>query len=243
MSKEMFNLDRVTRSYDQRFALEVESLRINKGERLVLVGPSGAGKSTLLRLLNFLEPPTSGSIWFEGTSYSREKMPPLSETRKVTTVFQSPLLMSMSVLDNVCWGLRLRKVEHPEGKAVEALELVGMAAFAGDHIRCLSGGEAQRIALARAIVLSTDVLLLDEPTANLDPYNVSLIESIVLKLNQEKGTTIVMVTHNVFQAHRLGTQAALLLDGRIVEHAPVEKFFNRPEDTRTSAFTRGEMVY
>ncbi|NTW09576.1 MAG: ATP-binding cassette domain-containing protein, partial [Anaerolineaceae bacterium] len=169
--------------------------------------------------------------------------PPLSETRKVTTVFQSPLLMSMSVLDNVCWGLKLRKMEHPEGKAMEALEMVGMAAFAGKHVRSLSGGEAQRVALARAIVLSTDVLLLDEPTANLDPYNVSLIESIVRKLNQEKGTTIVMVTHNVFQAHRLGTQAALLLDGRIVEHAPVEKFFTRPEDTRTSAFTRGEMVY
>ena len=243
MSKEMFNLDRVIRSYDQRFALEVESLRINKGDRLVLVGPSGSGKSTLLRLLNFLEQPTSGSIRFEGNSYSREKMPPLSETRKVTTVFQSPLLMSMSVLDNVCWGLKLRKMEHPEGKAMEALEMVGMAAFAGSHVRSLSGGEAQRVALARAIVLSTDVLLLDEPTANLDPYNVSLIESIVRKLNQEKGTTIVMVTHNVFQAHRLGTQAALLLDGRIVEHAPVEKFFTHPEDTRTSAFTRGEMVY
>ena len=99
------------------------------------------------------------------------------------------------------------------------------------------------MSLARAIVLSTDVLLLDEPTANLDPYNVGLIESIVKKLNEEKGTTIVMVTHNVFQAHRLGSQAALILDGKIIEYSPVNDFFTNPEDTRTSAFTRGEMVY
>ncbi len=174
MSESMYQLDNVTRRYDQRFSLVVDSLRINKGDRLVLVGPSGAGKSTLLRLLNFLEPPTQGNITFEGIMFSREKMPPLEVTRKVTTVFQNPLLLGMSVLDNVCWGLKLRKVEQPEGKAMEALAMVGMAPFARNHVRSLSGGEAQRVALARAIVLSTDVLLLDEPTANLDPYNVEL---------------------------------------------------------------------
>ncbi len=243
MGTEIYCLEKVVRQYDLRFSLVVDSLRIHKGDRLVLVGPSGAGKSTLLRLLNFIEPPTAGKITFEGRAFGREKMPPLDVTRKVTTVFQSPLLMSMSVLDNVCWGLKLRRVPDPELQAMEALKLVGMASFARNHVRSLSGGEAQRVALARAIVLSTDVLLLDEPTANLDPYNVSLIENIVQTLNQEKGTTIVMVTHNVFQAHRLGTHAVLILDGRIVENGPVEKFFTNPEDTRTSAFTRGEMVY
>jgi tungstate transport system ATP-binding protein len=243
MSREVYRLDKVTRSYDPRFSLVVEDLRIHQGDRLVLVGPSGAGKSTLLRLLNFLEQPSGGTIRFEGETFHKDNLPPMEIRRRVTTVFQSPLLLSMSVLDNVCWGLKLRREDLPEEKAMNALAMVGMAPFARNHVRSLSGGEAQRVALARAIVLRTDVLLLDEPTANLDPYNVSLIESIVRKLNEEKGTTIVMVTHNVFQAHRMGTHAALLLDGRIIEHSTVEKFFTLPEDPRTSAFTRGEMVY
>ena len=243
MSNSIYTLEKITRVYDPRFSLEVEYLEINKGDRLVLVGPSGSGKSTLLRLLNFLEPPSSGSIIFENEFYNKDKMPPLEARRRVTTVFQNSLLLSMSVLENVCWGLRLRKVENPEDSAMDALTMVGMAGFARNQVRSLSGGEAQRVALARAIVLSTDVLLLDEPTANLDPYNVGLIESIVKKLNEEKGTTIVMVTHNVFQAHRLGSQAALVLDGKIIEYSPVDDFFTNPEDTRTSAFTRGKMVY
>jgi len=243
MSKPIYHLDKITRIYEPRFSLEVDHLEINKGDRLVLVGPSGSGKSTLLRLLNFLEPPSSGRITFENEIYSKDKLPPLEIRRQVTTVFQNSLLFSMSVLDNVCWGLRLRKVDHPEDSAMDALAMVGMDGFARNRVRSLSGGEAQRVALARAIVLSTDVLLLDEPTANLDPYNVSLIESIVRKLNEEKGTTIVMVTHNVFQAHRLGTHAALILEGKIIEYGTADKFFKDPKDTRTSAFTRGEMVY
>jgi tungstate transport system ATP-binding protein len=243
MNQAIYTLQQVSRVYDPRFSLVVDHMEIQNGDRLVLVGPSGSGKSTLLRLLNFLEPPTSGTIIFEGEEYQRQKMPSLEASRRITTVFQSPLLLSISVLDNVSWGLKIRKQENVVDRARDALEMVGMGAFSKSSVRSLSGGEAQRVALARAIVLSTDVLLLDEPTANLDPYNVSLIESIVKRINEERGTTIVMVTHNVFQAHRLGIHAALMLDGRIVEYDGVEKFFTKPKDTRTSAFTRGEMVY
>ena len=123
------------------------------------------------------------------------------------------------------------------------LQEVGLAGLARAQARTLSGGEAQRVALARAMVLTPDALLLDEPTANLDPYNVGLIEQIVRRLNEEQGTTIVLVTHNVFQAHRLATRVALLLEGRIVEVQDVQGFFERPQDPRTSAFVRGEMVY
>ena len=101
----------------------------------------------------------------------------------------------------------------------------------------------QRVALARALVIEPLVLLLDEPTANLDPYNVSLIEETIRALNQERGTTLVLVTHNVFQARRLATRAGLLLDGRLVEVADNEPFFTAPRDPRTAAFVRGEMVY
>ncbi len=243
MSAPVYELSHVVKSYNHRFKLELEHLRIEPGERLTLVGPSGSGKSTLLRLLNFLEPPTSGKITFEGKSFSANKMPELETRRRITTVFQHPLLMRMSVLDNVCFGLKLRKLDGTRDKAMAALEMVGLGSLAHESVRTLSGGEAQRVALARAIVFSPDVLLLDEPTANLDPYNVGLIEQIVQDLNRDNGTTIVMVTHNVFQAHRLGTRAAFLLDGKIVEVADSKTFFEKPRDARTGAFVRGEMVY
>lgn len=243
MTAPIFDFTHVVKSYNHRFKLEIEHLRIETGERFTLVGPSGSGKSTLLRLFNFLEPPTSGRIAFEGRSYSAGKMPELEVRRRITTVFQHPLLMRMSVLDNVCFGLKLRDMDGAREKAHAALEMVGLGSLAHESITTLSGGEAQRVALARAVVFSPDVLLLDEPTANLDPYNVGLIEKIVCDLNQANGTTILMVTHNVFQAHRLGTRSAFLLDGRIIEVSDSQSFFEKPKDARTGAFVRGEMVY
>jgi tungstate transport system ATP-binding protein len=120
---------------------------------------------------------------------------------------------------------------------------VGLGHLAQRKARTLSGGEAQRVSLARAMIVEPDVLLLDEPTANLDPYNVGLIEGIVRTLNEQRGTTIVLVTHNVFQARRLAHRVGLLLEGGIVELAGVQDFFESPQDQRTVAFVRGEMVY
>jgi tungstate transport system ATP-binding protein len=161
----------------------------------------------------------------------------------VTTVFQRPILLNRSVQANVGYGLGLRGLRGADSEIEKALEQVGLQALARQRARTLSGGEAQRVALARAIVLEPDVLLLDEPTANLDPYNVGLIEEIVTKLNRERGTTLVLVTHNVFQAKRLAHRVALMLDSQIIEVADVEAFFESPQDLRTAAFVRGEMVY
>jgi tungstate transport system ATP-binding protein len=236
----LYQLRGVTRAYGRRRVVDVEALDIERGEILCLVGPSGSGKSTLLRLLNFLEPPTAGTILFDGQPVPPD--PPLDLLRRVTTVFQRPILLNRSVRDNVAYGLRLRGLSL-DGRVDEALDRVGLTAFAHQPARKLSGGELQRAALARALVLDPEVLLLDEPTANLDPYNVGLIESIVRAQNRERGTTVVLVTHNVFQARRLASQAGLLLEGKIVEVAPVEPFFDSPRDPRTAAFVRGEMVY
>ena len=161
--------------------------------------------------------------------------------RKVTCVFQHPVLLNRSVWDNVAYGLRLRGQRETNGEVEAALEQVGLQAFARQPARRLSGGEAQRVALARALVLRPEVLLLDEPTANLDPYNVGLIEQIVRQVNQELGTTVVLVTHNVFQARRLAGRTALLLNGKLVEIAETERFFTTPGDPRTRAFLNGEM--
>ena len=243
MNEPIYRLQNVTKTYEGRRVLQVDRLEIRRGEILALVGPSGAGKSTLLRLLNFLEPPTSGSIRFLDAEYSTKRPVPPALRRRVTTVFQQPILLHRSVWANTSYGLRLRGERNAAHRIKMALEQVGMSALARQHARTLSGGEAQRVALARAIVLDPDVLLLDEPTANLDPYNVGLIEDIVARLNRERGISLVLVTHNVFQAKRLAQRVALLLDGQIVEIDDVETFFHSPRDPRTAAFVRGEMVY
>jgi tungstate transport system ATP-binding protein len=236
-------LDGVTKSYGTRRVLDLARLDIQRGEVLALVGPSGSGKSTLLRLLNFLEPPTSGAIRFQGGAFSPDLMPPLALRRRVTTVSQRPVLLSRSVWDNVRYGLQLRGQRDGHEQIEEALAVVGLASLARQSARTLSGGEAQRVALARALVLHPEVLLLDEPTANLDPYNVGVIEETVRRLNQTRATTVVLVTHNVFQARRLAQRIGLMLDGKLIEIADRTAFFEAPADPRTAAFVRGEMIY
>jgi len=243
MSEFIYQLREVTKEYNGRRVLQVDRLDIGRGEIFALVGPSGAGKSTLLRLLNFLEAPTTGRISFLHAEFNSDRPIPLKLRRRVTTVFQRPLLLNRSVEANVSYGLRLRGQRNSSHRIEAALEEVGLRHMARQRARTLSGGEAQRVALARAIVLQPDVLLLDEPTANLDPYNVGLIEDIIGKLNRERETTLVLVTHNVFQAKRLAHRVALLLEGQIVEITDVESFFQSPRDPRTAAFVRGEMVY
>lgn len=243
MSSPLYTLSNVTKRYGIRQVLSIEHLEIYTGEILAIVGPSGSGKSTLLRLLNFLEPPTSGILRFKEVSYTPSSVVPLEARRRVTTVFQRPLLLRRTVLGNVTYGLSLRGIANRKAIALAALERVGLQHLARARAHTLSGGEAQRVALARAIALETDVLLLDEPTANLDPYHVGVIEKIIGDLNRERGTTIVLVTHNIFQARRLAHRVGLLLEGELIEVTDTETFFTSPGDPRTLAFARGEMIY
>jgi len=239
----LYRIERLVKTYQNRRVLEVEQLEIRKGEVLALVGPSGAGKSTLLRLLNFLEPPTEGNLFFHNHPFNAGQEMPLELRRRVTMVFQRPMLLNRTVRDNVRFGLDLHGKRNTNGIVQATLEQVGLAGLENQRARTLSGGEAQRVALARAIALRPEVLLLDEPTANLDPYNVSLIEKIAGDLNRQEGTTLVLVTHNVFQARRLDHRVAFLLDGKVIEVADADQFFNHPTDPRTAAFVRGDMVY
>lgn len=243
MSDFIYRVQNIAKEYDDRRVLQVDSLKVRRGEIFGLVGPSGAGKSTLLRLLNFLESPSTGRVRFLDVEFGASQPMPLAYRRRVTTVFQRPVLLNRSVRSNVSYGLRLRGQRNADHQVEAALEQVGLQHLMRQRARTLSGGEAQRVALARAIVLQPDVLLLDEPTANLDPYNIGLIEGIVKALNKGKGMTVVLVTHNIFQAKRLAHRVAFLLEGQVVEVADVERFFNAPKDPRTAAFVRGEMVY
>ncbi|OGO36270.1 MAG: phosphate ABC transporter ATP-binding protein [Chloroflexi bacterium RBG_16_57_11] len=238
----IYRIYKLQKAYGERQVLSIDALEIFRGEVLAMVGPSGAGKSTLLRMLNFLEMPDQGAIEFDGVQHATGAEVPLELRRRVTTVFQRPMLLDRSVWENVTFGLRLRGQRDAKNTVQLAFEQVGLSDLARQRAKTLSGGEAQRVALARAMVLRPDVLLLDEPTANLDPYNVGLIEGIIRRMNQELGTTLVLVTHNVFQAHRLAQRVAFMLEGRIVEVAETEQFFTTPSDPRTGAFARGEMV-
>jgi tungstate transport system ATP-binding protein len=243
MTDAIYRLTAVTKAYNGKTVLNIDTLEILAGEILAIVGPSGAGKSTLLRILNFLETPTAGTLDFFGRSATGAQAVSLATRRQVTTVFQRPVLLNRSVEANVAYGLTLRGRGLRSGRVEESLALVGLRSMARQPARTLSGGEAQRVALARALVIEPRVLLLDEPTANLDPYNVGLIEDITRRRNREQGTTVVIVTHNVFQAKRIAHRVAFMLGGQIVEIAATGRFFDAPEDPRTRAFLNGELVY
>ena len=245
MGDALYRLTAAAKRYGDKEACFIESLEISKGEVLGVMGPSGAGKSTLLRLLAFLEPPTSGVVSFLGFNADVASRPPLEVRRKVTMVFPAPLLFNGTAWDNVAYGLRLRgiKAEEVERRVRAVLDNVGLLPIARVQAATLSSGEARRVALARSFVIEPEVLLLDEPTANLDPYNVALVEGLLSRINREHGTTVVLVTHSVFQARRLAHRMTLLLDGRIVEVGKTEQGFTAPRDARTAAFFGGEMVY
>jgi len=233
----LFHLSHIRHNYNGRFVLDIDELTIQRGELFAIVGPSGAGKSTLLRMLNFLESASAGII-----CYKDQPTPSLDLTRQIATVFQHPILLHRTVRENVGYGLRLRD-QRNDKQVDEIIARVGLAAFAASAADSLSGGERQRIALARALVLNPEVLLLDEPTANLDPHNVSLIESIIREENEQRGTTILLVTHNVFQAKRLAARVGLMLNGKLIEVETTKNFFENPKDERTRKFVDGEMIY
>ena len=243
MTEPLYVLNNLVKRYGNREACNIHHLEIYRGEILGIIGPSGAGKSTLLRMLNFLESTTSGSLIFDGASFNRASSVPMSVRRKMTMVFQHPLLLNTSALNNVAYGLKLRNNRHAKARAQALLERLGLGHLAKENPSTISYGEAQRVALARALIIEPEVLLLDEPTANLDPYNVALIEKLVREVNKDLKTTIVVVTHNVFQAKRLAQRVALLLERKVVEVGTAEEMFSNPKDPRTRVFIGGEMVY
>jgi tungstate transport system ATP-binding protein len=244
MLDSIYTITNLTHRYGPRTVLHIDSLDIQPGEIFALVGPSGAGKSTLLRLLGMLETPTQGAVTMQLNGHAvTEPTASIAERRQITMVFQRPALLSRSVRANVAFGLRIRGRRNTAQAVKRALERVALTHLSDAQAHTLSGGEMQRVAVARALVLEPQVLLLDEPTANLDPYNVRIIEDLIREQHAQYGTTIILVTHNIFQAQRLATRVALILEGELVEVGPADAFFDSPRDPRTAAFVSGELVY
>lgn len=240
----MYEIKDLQKNYQGKKVLEIERLQLAEGKIYGIIGPSGGGKSTLLRLLNLLEEPDSGEIYYQGNLVGQDKKQRLAYRRSMTMVFQQGILFNTSVYHNVAYGLGIRgqRGVAVKEKVSRALELVEMTGYEKRKALTLSGGEAQRVALARAMVLEPKVLLLDEPTASLDPYNTGVVEKMVQHLNREKGTTIVWVTHSMFQAKRLAHETIFLYDNKIIEQKETGEFFQAPSDPRTQAFIEGKMI-
>jgi tungstate transport system ATP-binding protein len=234
----ILELKGLSKKFNHYFHLEIKELAISKGEKFVLLGPSGAGKSTLLRMMHGVEEASEGEVIFSGNKFVYGNM--VSARRQMSMVFQRPEFFNNSIEFNLEYPLRIRKLEIRE-QVQEMLDLVSLPVDPKKTIRDISGGELQRVAIARALITKPKVLFLDEPTSNLDPYNVKLIESIIRDVNGQ-GTTIVLVTHDPYQAKRIADKVALILDGKIIEIGSKEKFFSNPKDERALRFINGELL-
>ncbi|MCW3995137.1 MAG: ABC transporter ATP-binding protein [Candidatus Bathyarchaeota archaeon] len=218
-------LENVSKAFDAKMVLYNVNLQVYQGEILALLGPNGSGKSTLLKTLALLTMPSSGQLKFNGELVAANNVERLRQ--QTTLVFQKTTLFEGSVYDNVAYGLKIRKVpknQHAELIA-QALRIVRLEGFEKRQAKRLSGGEQQRVAIARALVLKTKLLLLDEPTTNLDPKNAQIIEEVIATVNHELETTIVLATHNMFQAQTLPSRIALISNGKITQMGtPAEVF-------------------
>lgn len=201
----------------ENFSLSVESLALQPGLIYALTGPNGAGKSTLLRVMALLETPQTGSIEFIGNGQTN----PARQRQKVTLVEQSPYLFKGSVADNLNYGLKLRGVDSNEraSRVKSTLTNVGLEGFEERQAKELSGGEVQRVALARALVLKPELLLLDEPTANIDSNSLQTYEELLSRLHQY-GVTVVFSTHDPSQSRRLGGEVLRIEKGRLLNGSP-----------------------
>ena len=230
-------LDQVVLTVGNRRIIDGISLRLENGLRTVIIGPNGAGKSVLLRLCHGLLRPTSGTIRWTS-------LEPPDGPRRQAMVFQRPVLLRRTAIANITYALAIGGVSRGQrtARALDALRRVGLEHVADRPARVLSGGEQQRLALARAWALSPEVLFLDEPTASLDPGATHEIEKGIGAIHAS-GTKIVLVTHNLGQARRLGDEILFMHQGRIAERAPVDRFFRQPVSREAAQFLEGELPW
>ena len=222
---------------DGKTLIDDFSLTLDAGPRTVILGPNGAGKSLLLRLCHGLIKPSAGTVNWRGPDAAHAP-------RRQAMVFQRPVMLRRSVAANVAYALSLRGLPRARRKdwVAEALDMAGLGDKAQQPAGVLSWGEQQRVALARAWVLHPEVLFLDEPTSSLDPAATRAVERII-GVFDAAGTKIVMTTHDIGQAKRMGDEVLFLHHGQLVERSLAKPFFKRPQSEEADAFLKGELLW
>jgi len=230
--------------YDERDILKNVNLRVDRGEVFALIGPTGAGKTTLLRLIDLIDMPTSGKIYFDGVDTVASAKVRLGMRRRMAFVLQKPVVFNLSVYDNIAYGLKWRGVGGSalREKVSRILEMVSLSTDKNRNARTLSGGEVQRVAIARAIAIEPEVLLLDEPTANLDPLSASKIEELIASIIQHYSTTIIMATHDLSQGQRLADRVGVLMDGELLQTGDSRDVFASPRNREVAEFVGVENI-
>jgi tungstate transport system ATP-binding protein len=224
----MIRIEGLSRVAGSKTILDSINLDIYRGEIFTLIGPSGSGKTTLLRLIDLLDKPTTGTIIFDGIDTTASGTDRLAIRRRMSMVFQKPAVLNITVSGNVAFGLKFRGIGKPEidSRVHEALDIVGLPHLADRKAVTLSGGEMQRVAIARALVTRPEVLLLDEPTANLDPISSEIIENLIIRINKEMHTTIILSTHDMIQGQRFADRIGVIMAGKIVQvGSPIDIFY------------------
>ncbi len=212
------------------------SLKLEPGPLTLIIGPNGAGKSLFLRLCHGLLAPTKGRIAWQGAERAAPR-------KYQSFVFQHPKLLNRTTAENIEYPLKIRGLKHDlrQKRVVKALAITGLTHIANRAARLLSGGEQQKLALARAWATTPEVLFLDEPTANLDPKSTSEVEALIRTIH-ENGTKIIMTSHDLAQVRRLADEIIFIHQGEIIESGPVKLMLEAPKKPETAAFLKGELL-
>ena len=231
-------------SADSKALLRNINFEVERAEVFALIGPTGAGKTTLLRLLNLLDTPSSGKIYFDGQDTAESTRLTLQMRRRMAMVFQKPVVFNSSVHENIAYPLKLRGYGRKETQArvEEMLEITGLKGYEKRRARTLSGGEAQRVSLARAMIARPELLLLDEPTANLDPVSVSKIEEVLANTIREQKATVIMATHDMSQGQRLADTIGVLMHGELLQIGSPSEIFCSPSNKEVAEFIGVENI-
>ncbi len=239
--------ENLQKSFDGRKVLDINEGFIKSGSITAIIGPNGAGKSTLLNIIAGLENADSGFIRYggsaEGAGHTQGDSADFPQ-KDITLVFQKPYLISTTVEKNIAYPMRLRGFDEAtiDRRITALLEELNLMPFRKQKSWKLSGGETQKVALARALSFGPRLLLLDEPTANIDPYTTAEIEKLLLSTNEKHNTTIVIVTHNLAQAKRLCSDAIMLHEGQLIESGSCQKMLTAPQNEKTIRFISGELL-
>ena len=226
----MIQLEHISKSFGDKLVLDRISADIPAGKIFTIIGPSGQGKTTLLRLINLLDTPSAGKISLHRVSIHERGQDITALRRKMGMVFQTPIVFKETVFENIAVGLRYRKIpsKEIERKVQEKLKEIGLSGYENRKAGTLSGGEMQRVSLARVMITEPELLLLDEPTANLDPLSTTKIEELIRYYNRELGTTVIMSSHDLFQGQRMADRVAVMMNGRFIQADETIKVFSEP---------------